>query len=120
MSISTSSNTAPLWQATYDQYGLDNHLDVLEDKQNLIDLLQPKIEQHSELPAFSMGAATLTFGQLDIASRRFAAFFTSARCREGRSHSGTTAKYTAVCRGTVGLPTCRCGIGQCQSHVYPI
>jgi long-chain acyl-CoA synthetase len=74
MSTSTSSNTAPLWQATYDQYGLDNHLDVLEGKHNLIDLLQPKIEQHSEFLAFSMGAASLTFRQLDIASRRFATF----------------------------------------------
>ena len=39
MSTSPSSHTAPLWQATYDQYGLENHLDVLEDKQNLLDLL---------------------------------------------------------------------------------
>jgi len=83
MSTSTSSNTVPLWQATYDQYGLDNHLDVLEGKQNLIDLLQPKIEQHSNLPAFSMGAASLTFGQLDIASRRFAAFLQAQGIEKG-------------------------------------
>ena len=83
MSTSPSSHTAPLWQATYDQYGLENHLDVLEDKQNLMDLLQPKIEKHSELPAFSMGAATLTFGQLDIASRRFAAFLQAQGVEKG-------------------------------------
>jgi len=83
MSTSTSSNTAPLWQATYDQYGLDNNLDVLEGKQNLIDLLQPKIEQHSALPAFSMGAATLSFGQLDTASRRFAAFVQAQGVEKG-------------------------------------
>ncbi|MGO2278870.1 AMP-binding protein [Psychrobacter sp. AOP7-D1-21] len=83
MNTSTSSSTTPLWQATYDQYGLDNNLDVLEGKQNLIDLLQPKIEQHSELPAFSMGAATLTFGQLDIASRRFAAFVQAQGIEKG-------------------------------------
>jgi len=83
MSNSPSSHTAPLWQATYDQYGLENHLDVLEDKQNLMDLLQPKIEKHSELPAFSMGAATLTFGQLDIASRRFAAFLQAQGVEKG-------------------------------------
>ena len=83
MSTSTSSNTAPLWQATYDQYGLDNHLDVLEGKHNLIDLLQPKIEQHSELPAFSMGAASLTFRQLDIASRRFATFLQAQGVEKG-------------------------------------
>jgi len=74
MSNGTSSSAAPLWQTTYEQYGLENNLDVLAGKQNLIDLLQPKIDQHSERPAFSMGAATLTFGQLDNASRRFAAF----------------------------------------------
>ncbi len=83
MSTSPSSHTAPLWQATYDQYGLENHLDVLDDKQNLMDLLQPKIEKHSELPAFSMGAATLTFGQLDIASRRFAAFLQAQGVEKG-------------------------------------
>ncbi|MGP9543927.1 AMP-binding protein [Psychrobacter sp. AOP7-B1-25] len=83
MNTSTSSSTTPLWQATYDQYGLVNNLDVLEDKQNLIDLLQPKIEQHSELPAFSMGTATLTFGQLDIASRRFAAFLQAQGVEKG-------------------------------------
>ncbi|MCG3843348.1 AMP-binding protein [Psychrobacter sp. Ps1] len=83
MSTSPSSNTAPLWQATYDQYGLENHLDVLEGKRNLMDLLQPKIEKHSELPAFSMGAATLTFGQLDIASRRFAAFLQAQGVEKG-------------------------------------
>ena len=69
-----SSTTLPLWQAAYEQYGLRNNLDVLEDKQNLIDLLQPKIDQHNDSIAFSMGTATLTFGQLDIASRRFATF----------------------------------------------
>ena len=83
MSTSTSSNTAPLWQATYDQYGLDNHLDVLEGKHNLIDLLQPKIEQHSEFLAFSMGAASLTFRQLDIASRRFATFLQAQGVEKG-------------------------------------
>ncbi|MGP9518174.1 AMP-binding protein [Psychrobacter sp. AOP7-C1-14] len=83
MNTSTSSSTTPLWQATYDQYGLDNNLDVLDGKQNLLDLLQPKIEQHSELPAFSMGAATLTFGQLDIASRRFAAFLQAQGIEKG-------------------------------------
>ena len=83
MSTSPSSHTEPLWQATYDQYGLENHLDVLEDKQNLIDLLQPKIEKHSELPAFSMGAATLTFGQLDISSKRFAAFLQAQGVEKG-------------------------------------
>ncbi|MGP9558017.1 AMP-binding protein [Psychrobacter sp. AOP7-A1-24] len=83
MNTSTSSSTTPLWQAAYDQYGLDNNLDVLDGKQNLIDLLQPKIEQHSELPAFSMGAATLTFGQLDIASRRFAAFLQAQGIEKG-------------------------------------
>lgn len=83
MNTNTSSSTTPLWQATYDQYGLDNNLDVLDGKQNLIDLLQPKIEQHSELPAFSMGAATLTFGQLDIASRRFAAFLQAQGIEKG-------------------------------------
>jgi len=83
MNTSTSSSTTPLWQTTYDQYGLDNNLDVLDGKQNLIDLLQPKIEQHSELPAFSMGAAKLTFGQLDIASRRFAAFLQAQGIEKG-------------------------------------
>ena len=69
-----SSNTPPLWQASYEKYGIRNNLDVLEDKHNLLDLLQPKIDQHSDSVAFSMGPATLTFAQLDIASRRFAAF----------------------------------------------
>ena len=40
-----SSTTPPLWQAAYEQYGLRNNLDELEGKQNLIDLLQPKIDQ---------------------------------------------------------------------------
>jgi len=83
MNTSTASSTTPLWQATYDQYGLDNNLDVLDGKQSLIDLLQPKIEQHSELPAFSMGAASLTFRQLDIASRRFATFLQAQGIEKG-------------------------------------
>lgn len=69
-----SSNTPPLWQASYEKYGIRNNLDVLEGKHNLLDLLQPKIDQHSDSVAFSMGSAVLTFAQLDIASRRFAAF----------------------------------------------
>jgi len=83
MSNSTSSSAAPLWLTTYEQYGLDNNLDVLAGKQNLIDLLQPKIDQHSNRPAFSMGAATLTFGQLDSASRRFAAFLQAQGIEKG-------------------------------------
>ena len=78
-----SSNTPPLWQASYEKYGIRNNLDVLEDKHNLLDLLQPKIDQHSDSVAFSMGPATLTFAQLDIASRRFAAFLQAQGISKG-------------------------------------
>ena len=78
-----SSNTPPLWQASYEKYGIRNNLDVLEGKHNLLDLLQPKIDQHSDSVAFSMGPATLTFAQLDIASRRFAAFLQSQGMSKG-------------------------------------
>ncbi|WP_350562021.1 AMP-binding protein [Psychrobacter sp. CAL346-MNA-CIBAN-0220] len=85
----TSDNNAPkvtippLWQATYEQYGLKNNLDVLDGKHNLLDLLQPKIEQYSESVAFSMGPATLTFAQLDIASQRFATFLQAQNIEKG-------------------------------------
>ena len=78
-----SSTTPPLWQAAYEQYGLRNNLDALEGKQNLIDLLQPKIDQYSDSVAFSIGSTTLTFGQLDIASRRFAAFLQAQGINKG-------------------------------------
>ena len=78
-----SNNTPPLWQASYEKYGLRNNLDVLEGKHNLLDLLQPKIDQHSDSVAFSMGPATLTFAQLDIASRRFAAFLQAKNIEKG-------------------------------------
>ena len=78
-----SNNTPPLWQASYEKYGLRNNLDVLEGKHNLLDLLQPKIDQHSDSVAFSMGPATLTFAQLDIASRRFAAFLQAKNIKKG-------------------------------------
>ncbi|MBI0425906.1 AMP-binding protein [Psychrobacter sp. NG27] len=78
-----SSNTPPLWQASYEKHGLRNNLDVLEGKPNLLDLLQPKIDQHSDSVAFSMGPATLTFAQLDIASRRFAAFLQAKGINKG-------------------------------------
>jgi long-chain acyl-CoA synthetase len=78
-----SSNTPPLWQASYEKHGLRNNLDVLEGKHNLLDLLQPKIDQHRDSVAFSMGPATLTFAQLDIASRRFAAFLQAKGINKG-------------------------------------
>ena len=78
-----SSTVPPLWQAAYEKYGLRNNLNVLEDKHNLLDLLQPKIEQHSDSVAFSMGPATLSFAQLDIASRRFAAFLQAQGINKG-------------------------------------
>ena len=78
-----SNNTPPLWQASYEKYGLRNNLDVLEGKHNLLDLLQPKIDQHSDSVAFSMGPATFTFAQLDIASRRFAAFLQAKNIEKG-------------------------------------
>lgn len=78
-----SSNTPPLWQASYEKYGIRNNLDVLEGKHNLLDLLQPKIDQHSDSVAFSMGSAVLTFAQLDIASRRFAAFLQAQGISKG-------------------------------------
>ena len=78
-----SITTPPLWQAAYQQYGIRNNLDMLEGKHNLIDLLQPKIDQHSDSVAFSMGPAKLTFGQLDIASRRFAAFLQAQGISKG-------------------------------------
>ncbi len=78
-----SRTIPPLWQAAYEQYGLRNSLAVLEGKYNLLDLLQPKIDQHRMSVAFSMGPATLTFGQLDIASRRFAAFLQAQAINKG-------------------------------------
>ncbi|MBF4490095.1 AMP-binding protein [Psychrobacter sp. N25K4-3-2] len=78
-----STNTPPLWQVSYEKYGLRNNLNVLEGKHNLLDLLQPKIDQHSDSVAFSMGPATLTFAQLDIASRRFAAFLQAKNIKKG-------------------------------------
>lgn len=78
-----SHTVPPLWQATYEKYGLRNNLNVLEDKHNLLDLLQPKIEQHSDSVAFSMGPATLSFAQLDIASRRFAVFLQAQGINKG-------------------------------------
>lgn len=88
MDISSENNAPsrtipPLWQAAYEQYGLRNNLNVLEDKHNLLDLLQPKIDQHNPSVAFSMGPATLTFAQLDIASRRFAAFLQDQNIQKG-------------------------------------
>lgn len=80
---SPSKMIPPLWQAEYEKYGLRNNLDVLEGKQNLLDLLQPKIDQYSAKTAFSMGAATLTFMQLDIASHRFAAFLQAQGIKKG-------------------------------------
>lgn len=80
---SPSKTIPPLWQATYEHYGLRNNLDVLDGKNSLIDLLQPKIEQHHDSVAFSMGEATLSFGQLDNASRRFAAFLQAKGITKG-------------------------------------
>ena len=80
----TARDTTSLpWHSAYEQYGLSDHLDMLQDKQNVMDLLQPKIDQHSNLVAFSMGTATITFAQLDIASRRFAAFLQAQHVNKG-------------------------------------
>ena len=78
-----STSIPPLWQAAYEQYGLRNNLQVLEGKHNLLDLLQPKIDEYRESVAFSMGPATLTFAQLDNASRRFAAFLQAQNIEKG-------------------------------------
>jgi long-chain acyl-CoA synthetase len=80
---SPSATVPPLWQAAYEQYGLRNNLDVLENQQSILDLLQPKIDQYSQSVAFSMGSATLTFAQLDIASQRFAAFLQAQNIAKG-------------------------------------
>lgn len=82
-SSSPSKTIPPLWQATYEQYGLRNSLEVLEGKDNLLELLQPKMDQYSEQTAFSMGAASLTFAQLDEASKRFAAFLQAQSIEKG-------------------------------------
>jgi len=113
-----SSNTPPLWQASYEKYGIRNNLDVLEDKHNLLDLLQPKIDQHSDSVAFSMGPATLTFAQLDIASRRFAAFLQAQGISKGDRVAVQLPNHIAVCRGVTWLSASRRGIGECQSDVY--
>ena len=78
-----NSATTPLWQAAYEQYGLENQLDVLDGKNNLLDLLQPKIDENSMLTAFTMGPACLTYSQLDIASQRFAAFLQANHIAKG-------------------------------------
>ncbi|WP_227431266.1 AMP-binding protein [Psychrobacter sp. I-STPA6b] len=63
----------PIWQEVYEKFSINNHIDVPVGN-GFVDLLQPKIEQYGEQVAFRMGQASLTFAQLDVASRRFAAF----------------------------------------------
>lgn len=67
----TASHT--LWQSLYQRHNIaDFHLP--NNINNLIDLLQPSINKHSNQTALSMGQAKLTYAQLDRASRQFANF----------------------------------------------
>ncbi|WP_230657153.1 AMP-binding protein [Psychrobacter sp. I-STPA10] len=67
----------------YQDYGLDYHIEIPQHLHNVMDLLQPSFNQYGDAIAFSMGAATLTFAQLDIASRRFAAFLQAQNVQKG-------------------------------------
>lgn len=69
--------------ADYQSYGLNYHLEVDDNIHSVIDLLQPKFDQYREQTAFSLGAYNLSFGQLDEASRRFAAFLQAQGVHKG-------------------------------------
>lgn len=68
------STSPALVSEVYARHGLNYNLPIDDAIHNVIDLLQPKLTQHSEKNAFRMGDVTLSFAQIDIASRRFAAF----------------------------------------------
>ena len=61
----------------YARHNVNYNLPIDDNIENIIDLLQPKLEQNYQKTALRMGQATLSFEQLDIASKRFAAFLQS-------------------------------------------
>lgn len=65
------------------RYGLNYDLPIDDAIHNVLDLLQPKLRQHSEKTAFRMGEVTLSFAQIDIASQRFAAFLQAQGFNKG-------------------------------------
>lgn len=91
MPISPSTNQTsvsnqlkqPLWAPEFERYGVPAHIETAKGVSSVMDLLQPKLTQYAERTAFSMGAANLTFAQLDNASRRFAAFLQAQGTEKG-------------------------------------
>lgn len=69
--------------ADYQSYDINYHLKVDDNIHSVMDLLQPKFEQYREQTAFSLGTHNLSFGQLDEASRRFAAFLQAQGIKKG-------------------------------------
>lgn len=65
------------------RYGVNYDLSIDAQLQSVMDLLQPKLQQHQDKVAFRMGNATITFAQLDQASRRFAAFLQAYGVNKG-------------------------------------
>lgn len=61
----------------YARHNVSYNLPIDDNIESIIDLLQPKLEQNYQKTALRMGQATLSFEQLDIASKRFAAFLQS-------------------------------------------
>ena len=61
----------------YARHNVNYNLSIDDNIKSIIDLLQPKLEQNYQKTALRMGQATLSFEQLDIASKRFAAFLQS-------------------------------------------
>lgn len=103
-----SSNTPPLWQASYEKYGIRNNLDVLEGKHNLLDLLQPKIDQHSDSVAFSM-PATLTFAQLILPAAALLLFY---------KHKASIKATVSLCNYPIYCSMPWCYLGVCEQARY--
>lgn len=67
----------------YARYDFNDQLSIDDTIHNITDLLQPKLTQYSEKIAFRMGEVTLSFAQIDMASRRLAAFLQAKGCYKG-------------------------------------
>ncbi|MDO4894008.1 AMP-binding protein [Moraxella sp.] len=91
------------WYQTYEKYGIDPQMAWNDDVGSLLDVFDSCISEHKDGIAMTSMGVSMTYGELDVASRKIAAYLQSLGLQQGD-------KVAVMMPNVMQYPICMFGI----------
>ncbi|UXZ05453.1 AMP-binding protein [Moraxella nasicaprae] len=102
MTVQTIFSERP-WYQTYEKYGIDPQMAWNDDVGSLLDVFDGCISEHKDSIAMTSMGVSMTYGELDVASRKIAAYLQSLGLQQGD-------KVAVMMPNVMQYPICMFGI----------